>query len=59
MPIPECNPSGPIGNHGPAASGRLAASMLLAIFVGWRLARHTGDEVARLADAGTRRPRWR
>ena len=41
----------PVVRLGAAALGVLAAAMLLAIFVGWRLARHTGDEVARLADA--------
>ena len=32
----------------------LAASVLLAVFVGWRLARRTGDEVAQLADGAQR-----
>ena len=40
----------PVVRLGAAALGVLAAAMLLAIFVGWRLARNTGDEVARLAD---------
>ncbi len=37
-----------------AVFGVLAATVLLAVFVGWRLARRTGNEVAQLADGAQR-----
>lgn len=40
----------PVVRLGAAVLGVVVAAVLLAIFVGWRLSRHTGNEVSRLAD---------
>jgi PAS domain S-box-containing protein len=37
-----------------AVAGALAAAVLIAVFFGWRMARQTGTEVARLADGAQR-----
>ena len=44
----------PVVRLGGVVLTALAASVLLAVFVGWRLARRTGNEVAQLADGAQR-----